>query len=233
MYVYVSSLLTCSYRFEIPGTLGISTGQHVSVRAPVNGRQVMRSYTPITDHDVEGYVDLMVKSYPTGNLSRVMNELKIGDTVEMKGPKGRFLYEPNMVSRIGMIAGGTGITPCYQVIKAVLQNPADNTKLNLIYANVNEDEILLKKELDALAKQHPTRFSVYYFLDKPPANWTGGTGFVTREAIAEQLPSPSESCRILMCGPPPMMEAMKKHLVSLDFPPARTISKAEDIVFVF
>jgi cytochrome-b5 reductase len=40
-----------------------------------------------------------------------------------------------------MIAGGTGITPMYQIIKASVQDPEDKTQLRLIYANVNQDDI--------------------------------------------------------------------------------------------
>lgn len=224
---------TSVYRFAIKGKLGLPIGQHVSVRAPVDGKMVMRSYTPISPADTHGHVDLLVKSYPTGNLSRVIGELKVGDKVEMKGPKGRFLYSANMVSHFGMIAGGTGITPCYQVIQASLSNPDDRTQIDLIYANVNEDEILLRDELDALAKAHPDRFRVHYFLNVPPANWQGGVGFVTQQAIAQYMPPPASDGRLLMCGPPPMMDAMKRHLAALKYPAVNTLSKADDRVFVF
>ena len=45
----------------------------------------------------------------------------------------------------GMLAGGTGITPMYQVINAILRDPSDRTQLSLVSANVGEDDILLRK----------------------------------------------------------------------------------------
>lgn len=99
-----------------------------------------------------------------------------------------------------MIAGGTGITPMLQIVRAALKNTTDTTKLSLIYANVNHEDILLKKELDELASQHSNRFKVYYVLNNPPAGWTGGVGFVTREQIQEYLPSTDHNIKILMCG---------------------------------
>ena len=90
------------------------------MRAMIRGKYVMRSYTPISDNDATGYVDFLVKTYEAGNLSRVFNNLKIGDTMQMKGPKGRFKYLPNMTERIGMVAGGTGITPCLQILRSAL-----------------------------------------------------------------------------------------------------------------
>ena len=53
-----------------------------------------------------------------------------------------------------MIAGGTGITPMYQVAKALLQDHEEYTTINLIYANVTEEDILLRKELDELSQTH-------------------------------------------------------------------------------
>jgi len=224
---------TSVLEFAIPGQFGLPIGQHVSVRAPVNGRIVMRSYTPISDVDTVDSVQLLVKSYPTGNLSRVLGELQVGESVEMKGPKGKFLYRRNMTERIGMLAGGTGITPCFQVLKAALKDEKDKTRFDLLYANVTEDEILLKNELDTLMREHPLRFRVRYFLNIPPPAWDGGVGFITRDAIADFLPPATLDCRVLMCGPPPMIEAMKRHLVQLQFPEPRMLSEADDKVFVF
>ena len=54
----------------------------------------------------------------------------------------------------GMIAGGTGITPMYQVAKCLLGDPQEHTILNLVYANISEDDILMRKELDELTNTH-------------------------------------------------------------------------------
>lgn len=108
-----------------------------------------------------------------------------------------------------MIAGGTGITPMLQIIRAALKNSLDRTKLSLIYANVSSEDILLKKELDELASQHSHRFKVYYVLNNPPEGWKGGVGFVTKDQIVDHLPPTDHNIKILMCGPPPMMNAMK------------------------
>jgi len=99
-----------------------------------------------------------------------------------------------------MIAGGTGITPMLQVIRAALKNPLDRTKLSLIYANVNPEDILLKKELDELAASHTHRFKVYYVLNNPGASWSGGVGFVSKDHIAKYMPPTDANIKVLMCG---------------------------------
>lgn len=124
-----------------------------------------------------------------------------------------------------MIAGGTGITPMFQIIKSSVKDQNDKTKLALIYANVDESDIckqffaervltltcqVLRKELEELRDQSNGRFVIYYVLNKPPADWKYGTGFVTKEMIESHMPSssPTEE-KVLMCGPPPMLTAMK------------------------
>ena len=116
-----------------------------------------------------------------------MASMTVGQTMKVKGPKGAMVYKPNMLARLGMIAGGTGITPMLQIIRAVIRGRPrnggnDRTEVDLIFANVNPEDILLKEDLDALAKEDEG-FRVYYVLNNPPAGWEGGEGFVTGEMI--------------------------------------------------
>lgn len=227
------------YRFALPSpnqVLGLPIGQHISLAATPKGaeKEIVRSYTPISSDEDVGYVDFMIKSYPQGNISAHMDKLQVGDTMKFRGPKGAMVYTPNMVSHIGMIAGGTGITPMLQIIEAIKRGRAsgDKTKVDLIFANVNPEDILLKESLDDVAKQDPN-FKVHYVLNNPPAGWTGGTGFVTPEMISQHLPKPGPNMKLLMCGPPPMISAMKKATESLGFDKAKPVSKLPDQVFCF
>lgn len=251
------------YRFALPrptDILGLPIGQHISLSAqlPGNPNPVVRSYTPISSDNERGYFDLLVKTYPQGNISKYLDEMKIGQKMKVRGPKGAMVYTPNMCRHIGMIAGGTGITPMLQIIKAIIRNRPRNggndvTKVDLIFANVNPEDILLKDELDKLAKEDDG-FNVYYVLNNPPENWTGGVGFVTadmikvglthlgsagnatdthRFSLQAHMPPPADDIKILLCGPPPMVSAMKKATESLGYKKARPVSKLEDQVFAF
>lgn len=234
---HLTAFISPSYRFKLPRTdavLGLPIGQHIAVTAEINGKAVIRNYTPVSLPDDEGYFELLIKTYEKGNISRYVTTLNPGDKLRVKGPKGNFKYTPNMVNHLGMIAGGTGIAPMIQIIRAVLRNPEDRTTVSLLYANVNEADILLHKELQALEAEHSKRFKIYYVLNNAPAGWTGGVGFVTKEHIQTYLQNPGETnSKILICGPPPMVAAMKKNLDDLKYPLPNTISKLPDPVFVF
>lgn len=192
-------MLTCSrlsYRFQLPtptSLLGLPIGQHISIGATITkpdgtSQEVVRSYTPISGDDQPGHFDLLVKSYPTGNISKYLAGIHVGQTIRVRGPKGAFVYTPNMVRHFGMVAGGTGITPMLQVVKAIIKGRAagDKTEVDLIFANVTEKDILLREDLDALAKEDPG-FRVHYVLDQPPEGWTGGVGYVTADMITVRV----------------------------------------------
>ncbi|KAI1646393.1 ferredoxin reductase-like protein [Daldinia loculata] len=230
------------YRFSLPAPtsiLGLPIGQHISIGAVLpqpdgSTKEIVRSYTPISGDHQPGYFDLLIKSYPTGNISRHMASLAVGQTIRVRGPKGAFVYTPNMVRHFGMVAGGTGITPMLQVVRAIIRGrpTGDRTQVDLIFANVTEQDILLKEDLDALAKED-SGFRVHYVLDKPPEGWTGGVGFVTADMVTKWLPKAAPDVKILLCGPPPMIGGLKKATESLGFQKARPVSKLEDQVFAF
>ncbi|KAJ8766821.1 hypothetical protein K2173_008375 [Erythroxylum novogranatense] len=211
------------FRFALPtatSVLGLPIGQHMSCRGKdSNGEDVIKPYTPTTLDSDLGHFELVIKMYPQGRMSHQFREMCEGDFLAVKGPKGRFKYEPNQVKAFGMLAGGTGITPMFQVTRAILESPDDKTNIHLLYANVTYDDILLKEELDSLANTFPDRFSVYYVLNQPPEGWNGGVGFISKEMIQTYCPAPASDIQILRCGPPPMNKAMAALLESLGYSP--------------
>ncbi|XP_037414550.1 NADH--cytochrome b5 reductase 1-like [Triticum dicoccoides] len=209
------------FRFALPtptSVLGLPIGQHISCRGQdATGEEVIKPYTPTTLDSDLGNFQLVIKMYPQGRMSHHFREMKVGDYMSVKGPKGRFKYQVGQVRAFGMLAGGSGITPMFQVARAILENPNDKTKVHLVYANVTPEDILLKEELDSLAEEYPDRFKIFYVLNQPPEVWNGGVGFVSQDMIKTHCPAPAEDIQILRCGPPPMNKAMAAHLEELGY----------------
>jgi cytochrome-b5 reductase len=133
---------------------------------------------------------------------------QVGDMVEVKGPFPKIAYKANMKKKLGMLCGGTGITPMLQVIKEILKNPEDKTEIHLVFANDTVEDILLKSTLDDLAKKHKN-FKVTYVVAKPPANgWAGEKGWVNAEIIKKTMPGPHGDHMVFVCGPPGFMAAV-------------------------
>ncbi|KAI9139637.1 hypothetical protein BKA69DRAFT_1084271 [Paraphysoderma sedebokerense] len=174
------------------------------------GKSVTRPYTPVSKENEQGGFELLIKKYENGPMSTHIHSLKPGDDLMVKGPLLKYKYEPNMHKEIGMIAGGTGITPMLQVVHKILDNPADKTRVSLIFGNISENDILLKQELDSLARKHVDRFRVVYTVDKTSTkDWKGEVGYVTKDMISKWLPGPkNENVKVFICGPPPMVKTI-------------------------
>ena len=229
---------TARFTFGLPSekhVLGLPTGQHVSIRfKDKDGKMVQRSYTPVTDDTTLGEVSLVIKVYRPlppkfpegGKMSQYIDSLKIGDKIQMKGPKGHLTWkgrggghfsvkplgkplQERSCKCIGMIAGGTGITPMLQVLNAIFTNPGDSSvQVKMIYANQTPDDILVREELEELAAKHKDRFTLWYTVDRvpenSPANWTYSTGFINKEMLEQHLLFDGplrQKTQFFMCGP--------------------------------
>ena len=222
--------------FALPNhddVLALPTGQHIALRANIGGQVVARSYTPVSNNSDLGRIELLIKVYDKGLMTKHLEGMQIGETIDIRGPKGSMQYSSTYSKHIGMIAGGTGITPMYQLIRAICADDSDNTQISLIYANNTEEDILLKDDLDGFALQCPHKFKVHYVLSKPSKDWTGDSGFVTADMIKKYLAPASNESKVLLCGPPPMINVMKKNLAAQGFKEPGALSKATDQVFLF
>ncbi|KAH0396730.1 cytochrome b5 reductase-like protein, partial [Aureobasidium melanogenum] len=223
--------------FSLPkedSILGLPIGQHIAIRADINGKSVQRSYTPVTNDSDPGRIVVVFKVYPGGAITNYLAGLKKGDMVDIRGPKGAMTYEKGLTKHIGMIAGGTGITPMYQLIRAICEDKEDPTTVDLLFANNSEEDILLRDELDGWAEQFPSKFTINHVLARPSKEWTGYTGFVTPELIQKHLPKPQgNDSKILLCGPPPMVNIMKETLANQGFERPSAMSKKTDQIFLF
>jgi len=233
-------------------TLGLEVGQHIAIHKVLptkdnpEGEEIKRKYTPTSKVDQKGSFDLVIKIYranvhpkfPEGGiLTQYLESLKIGDKINISGPTGNLTYHGQglvkiqrkdrlqtlKVKEFGLIAGGTGITPMYQIIKSILDNPADKTVVHLLFANKTVSDILIKEELEA-ASTDP-RIKIYYTLDTPPNDWKGFSGFVTKEMLKKTMPYPTNDALICTCGPPLMNKMLLEHLSQLGY--------KEDYIFKF
>ncbi|KAJ5168036.1 uncharacterized protein N7482_003630 [Penicillium canariense] len=214
--------------------IGIPIGQHCAIKANIDGKDVARSYTPTSNNTDLGKLELVIKCYPDGALTgKYMANLKVGDKTLFRGPKGAMKYKRGLCKKIGMVAGGTGITPMYQLIRAICEDEFDTTEVSLILANRTEEDILLRKELEAFARKYPKNFKLWYMLDQPPQKWAYGKGFVTQAVMAAKLPAPSPDTKVMLCGPPGMIKAAQGALVNMGFQAPGSISKMTDQIFLF
>lgn len=212
-------------------TLGLPIGQHlmIRIRDPATKDAIIRSYTPVSDTAKKGYMDVLVKVYfatnttKGGKMSTAMDALPIGQRVDFKGPIGKFEYlgrglcsingKRKGVKRFVMICGGSGITPVFQVFRAVMLDKEDPTHCIVLDGNRLVEDILCKEELDMLTQGNEQRCNVIHTLTKPSEEWTGLKGRINGELVQQHCEKDKETM-VLVCGP----EALEKsiHVSLLD-----------------
>lgn len=228
------------FRFALPfeeQLLGLPVGKHIFLCATIDGKLCMRAYTPTSSVDEIGYFELVIKVYfkgvhpkfPHGGvMSQYLDSLPIGSVLDVKGPLGHIEYtgkgnfmvhgKHRFAKRLALLAGGTGITPVYQVAKAVLKDPEDCTELYVVYANRTEDDILLREEMDEWARKYGDRFKVWYVVENARDGWGYSVGFITESIMREHVPEAAEDVLALACGPPPMIQfAVQPHLEKMGY----------------
>lgn len=211
---------------------GIPVGHHLLMRVKDKATQnnVVRPYTPISAKTDKGFLDVLVKLYrpvghrPGGQMSMALDKLSVGDKVAFKGPVGKFEYlgagraivkgEERKVKSFVMICGGSGITPIYQVFRAVMQDPGDETRCTVLDGNRAEGDILLRDQLEALANNGRDRCRVLYTLTDGSEKWTGLRGIISEELIREHA-SPVDGGMALICGPPGLEAFAKAALANI------------------
>lgn len=224
---------TRRYTFSIPPAgkkLHLGTCQHLQLGFHFEDRLVVRPYTPtrpVFEKEEDGTFDLVVKTYapdktqPGGTMSNILDCLRDGEEIEVKGPageikylgQGRFVIDEKEYhfNNVSLVLGGSGITPGYQLIARVLRakdegEAEDKTKIKVIDANKTEADILLRSELDQFAKDHPEQFEITYVLSQPDEYWKGQRGHVNKEHLQKFAFGPEEGNVALLCGPPTMIQ---------------------------
>jgi cytochrome-b5 reductase len=208
---------TKTFSFSLPAhaTLDMLPGDYLYLHATINGKSVKRPYTPSSMPGTTGSFDLTVKRYETGLISKYLHEQKVGDKVLMSGPNQGGHWVEGMAKKVGLVAGGTGITPMISIIRWILIKRLD-VDLVLLFANKTEADIIFRGEWERAVREHPN-FHCYHVLEHPPAGWPQGTGRITDDILRRHLPPPGPETVIFLCGPPPMVDPLERTLQELGY----------------
>ncbi|XP_049587834.1 cytochrome b5 reductase 4 [Syngnathus scovelli] len=200
------------FQLQLPrGTvMHVPVGKHVYLKSLIQEAEVVRPYTPIDQglsigpNAASEKTDLylMIKFYPDGALTQHLNSLHVGDHVSVSGPEGTFSLRPlRDTTVLYLLAAGTGFTPMCRLVRVALQEISTIKKIQLLFFNRREEDILWRRELDELTA-NDERFQVKHILSEPCESWTGKKGRVDDTIIKDVLARPEGSkCYVCVCGP--------------------------------
>lgn len=209
--------------FDVPSSLRndykFIPGQYITIEKELNGETLRRSYSICADPTARKLA-IAVKKIEGGTFSVYANEtLKVGDTLNVHTPEGRFLYNhKNTGDTVIGFAAGSGITPIMSIIQSVIYQT--NNTFVLVYGNKSLEETMFKDQLFDLVSKFPDRLKIrFVFSQKQEENSLYGR--IESATVAEILKEKPEVDGYYVCGPEAMINTVSEALESLEIPKSK------------
>ena len=204
---------------ELRDTFRFAPGQHIGVRATIDGQEVRRTYSICSGTD-ERHLRIGVRVHERGSMSgHVGRKLRVSDQLEVLPPTGRFFLTPDAKATrtYCAFAGGSGITPILGIVRNVLRHePA--SRFLVFYGNRTTASIMFAEDLLALKDQYPQRLALYFLMSREPQDvelFNGRLDAKKVGALGSELFDASSVDAFFLCGPDTMIESVKEGLVGL------------------
>lgn len=216
------SVISFDIPTELQSDFNYKQGQHLTLRATINGNEERRSYS-LCSSPVEKKWKVAVKKISDGVFSTFVNDsLKKGDTIEIMPPLGTFFTDVNPAQAKNYIAfaAGSGITPILSIIKTHLASEPNST-FKLFYLNRTVKSIIFKEEIEQLKNQYFNRFEIFHFLTKEHRPSELFNGRFTKEkiqVITNRLVDVTSTDECFICGPEEMIFLLRDELSAAGLP---------------
>ncbi|RYG91002.1 2Fe-2S iron-sulfur cluster binding domain-containing protein [Loktanella sp. IMCC34160] len=192
--------------------LAFLPGQYVNISVP--GAGVHRSYS-FSSAPGETEASFLIRNLPGGVMSTYLGErAKPGDAVTLTGPMGAFYLRPIERPQV-WLAGGTGLAPFLSMLEQTAEQGSDHP-ITLFYAVTRAADLVELDRVRALADKIST-VTVITILAAAEDDHDR-KGFVTDHVTADDLNA--GDCDVYLCGPPPMVDAVRNHFGNLGVEPA-------------
>jgi ferredoxin-NADP reductase len=255
-------LNTMVFRFNCHGALqlaGLAVGQFVAIRGELDGEWLQGYYSPLSRPQEEGYVEILCRTDVSGGkvvdfLSAVRPGgecyLKAMGGLRLEFDGGKIYHEGREVKQVSLLAGGTGIAPMVQIVRAYLYHRVGEGALagapglvpdpdpasagvRLVYAAEREFDLAFTSMLESMEAKYAQHFRHYVVLNQPSLGWTEGVGFVDDDTVKKYLffpPQEDAGQLFVICGPPIFELMMCKMLLNLGYPRTHIFAYSNPVV---
>ena len=209
--------------FEVPEHLRAAyrfvPGQHLGIRAQIGGQELRRTYSICSAVD-EARLRIGVRVHELGSMSRhLAQNVRIGDTLDVLTPTGRFFVEPDPAAARSYcaFASGSGITPILAIVANVLVR-SPRSRVQLFYGNRSTASIMFAEELLALKDRYPDRLALYFMLSREPQDvelFNGRLDGAKVALLGATLFDATTVDAFYLCGPGTMLDSVREALLAL------------------
>ena len=212
-----------SISFNLPENLKASfvfkAGQYITLKTVIDGHEVRRDYS-LCVSPKSGELKVAVKEVNDGTFSAYANNtLKVGDTLEVAPPKGRFIFEPNdsKTKNIALFAAGSGITPILSIVKCALEEEV-YSQVILVYGNKTTKDTMFLNELLELQHAYKDRFSIQFVFSQQDED-DSIFGRIEKSTVNYVMKNKHKHVDVdafYLCGPEAMIHTVKDVLTEHD-----------------
>lgn len=206
---------------QLKQTFSFKAGQYITLKTTINGESIRRDYS-LCSSPKSGDITVAVKEVEGGTFSKYANNtLKIGDTLEVAEPKGRFTFEPlaHATRTIAAFAAGSGITPVMSIAKTLLEEEPNSTFV-LVYGNKTTQDTIFFNELLALHHTYKERFVIQFLFSQAqePDALFGRIEKSTVNLIVKNRYKDVAIDAFYLCGPEAMINTVTSVLAENNIP---------------
>jgi ferredoxin-NADP reductase/Fe-S-cluster-containing hydrogenase component 2 len=192
-------------------------GQFLTLHLAPDGVATRRSYTIASTPTWRDRIEITVKRENHGLVSRYLHdELQCGDEVQVEAPNGTFIFTGSEAQSVVLIAGGVGITPMMSAARYLTETNWPG-KVHLVLGFRAPRDFIFRREIDTLTACNANLFVTTVMSQPGDEPWPGIRGRIDAALLAGAVPDIANQ-RVHVCGPPPMMDAVKAALVGLGVP---------------
>ncbi len=150
-----------------------------------------------------------------GDFTRMVKDLRPGETVYIDGSYGTFDIDQHNAPGYVMIAGGIGSVPVLSVLRTMADRK-DARAVTFFYGNPNWESITYRDILPDLEKR--MNLKVVHVIESPPEGWQGESGYINAKILEKHLPVSYAELHYFICGPIAMISAVEEELRTLGVP---------------
>ena len=154
------------------------------------------------------------------------DNVKVGDRIEVAGPKGKFHLTPGGIpKKVLLLGAGSGLTPVMSMSRWLCDVAAD-VDIQFFNSVRSPDDIIFAKEIEYMAERYRMFASVMMSETRgAKGEWQGLSGRITKPMMEIISPDLHER-EVYMCGPEGFMNAAREILGELDFDMAKLHSES-------
>src|SRR5258708_5331327 len=194
---------------DLKGAFQYEPGQFLTVENEKAGERIARQYSLSSTPGHHQALRITVKKIPEGQLSPwLVDQVSEGQTIEVQVPRGRFFRDFTQPRHVVMLACGSGIPPILSIARHLLSLGAGH-RITLVYGNKTPDTVILRDEVDALAREYSDTCALMHVMSRAGEAWQGARGRIDPPFIGAHLPgwkAVGPALAVFLCGPDDFMD---------------------------